>query len=104
MPEYKTDTHTYRLRCGSPMPTMQPGEFVLHTFMAEKGYIEVFACTDTLPASSDFRGQSVDPTGSLISANFSRLNIKGGNLFQGKKVYNPEFIQEDDMDFNPFPA
>jgi hypothetical protein len=85
------------------MPTMQAGEFVLHTFKAEKGYIEVFACTDTLPASRDFRGQSPNPEGSLISASFSRLNIKGGELFQGRKVYNPVFIEENEMDFNPFP-
>lgn len=98
MAEFKTDSYVYRLRAGAPMPTMNNGEFVLHTFMAEYSRIEVFACTESLPASNEFRGQG----GNLVSASFSRLNVKGGNLFQGKKVYNPDFIEEDDLPFNPY--
>jgi hypothetical protein len=81
----------YRLRAGPPMPISAAGSFVLHTFLAEKRKVDIIACTETLPASSDFRGQG----GSLMSASFSRLNIKDGNIFSGKKVYKPTFVQED---------
>lgn len=84
---------TYRLRAGTAMPTMNIGAFVVHTFMAEQSRTEILQCTTTLPSSSDFRGQG----GSLMSANFSRLNIEGGNMFQGKQIYNPIFIEEDEM-------
>ena len=87
------DTTTYKLRAGAPMPIAGTGEFVTHTFMVEKSKIEMFQCTNTLPSSADFRGQG----GSLMSATFSRLNIEDGNLFQGKKVYNPTFIEESEM-------
>lgn len=99
MPEYKTETYTYRLRAAAPMPTMVAGDFVLHTFMAEYGLTEVYACTENLPASKEFRGQG----GNLISASFSRLSSLDGQVFQGKKTYNPEFIEEDALPFNPFP-
>lgn len=98
MPEYSTESEVYKLRAGSPMPTMDSGEFVLHTFMAELSRITIYACTESLPASSEFRGQG----GDLVSASFSRLNIKGGDVFQGKKVYTPDYIEEDDLPFNPF--
>lgn len=86
-------TTTYKLRAGSPMPTGGGGNFVTHTFMAEKSKIEIFQCESALPSSADFRGQG----GDLMSASFSRLSIKDGNLFQGKKVYNPSFIEENEM-------
>lgn len=85
------DITTYRLRAGSIMPVMSAGQFVVHTFMAEQGKTEVFQCISTLPSSSDFRGQG----GNLISANFARLSIEGGKIFQGKKVHNPIFVEED---------
>jgi hypothetical protein len=67
------------------------GDFVLHTFMAEKTKIDMELCTSSLPSSSDFRGQG----GDLISASFSRLkNEGGGELFQGKRVYPPEYVEE----------
>jgi len=91
MPETVYRAQQYRLRAGSPMPTQQTGRFVLHTFMAEMNDIDVIACTSTLPGSEDFRGQG----GSMMSANFSRLNIKGGDVFNGKIVYAPEYIDED---------
>jgi hypothetical protein len=81
---------TYRLRAGSPMPVGTTGDFVLHTFMAEVSNIDIYACTENLPASSQFRGQG----GNLMSANFSRLNVKGGTMFSGKVVYNPSFVDE----------
>jgi len=85
----------YRLRAGSPMPTMRGG-FVIHTFMAEVNKIYSFLCTESLPGSEQFRGQG----GSYISANFSRLNITGGNTFQGKVVDKPKYIEEDGYGFN----
>jgi hypothetical protein len=103
MPEYSTEAYVYRLRAGAPMPTMVHGDFVLHTFMAEYTKMDIIACTETLPSSKDFRGQGAEGPKALISASFSRLNVKGGNLFQGKKVYNPDFIEEDELPFNPFP-
>ena len=90
MVETKYDGKTYRLRAGTPMPTASMGRFVLHTFMGEENDIEIFACTTELPASTEFRGQG----GSLISANYTRLNVVGGNYFSGKKVYSPEYVEE----------
>lgn len=94
MPELVYRGQTYRLRAGAPMPVgAGTGEFVLHTFMAEKSDIDIYACTEYLPASSEFRGQG----GNLMSASFSRLNVKGGRIFSGKKVYNPIFVDEDSI-------
>ena len=84
---------TYKLRSGPPMPIAGGGNFVTHTFMAEKGETEIFQCENQLPSSSSFRGQG----GNLMSASFSRLSIEDGNLFQGKKVYNPTFVEESEM-------
>lgn len=83
----------YRLRAGSPMPTAQYGRFVLHTFMAEVNDIDIVACTESLPGSEEFRGQG----GNLMSANFSRLNVKGGTIFSGKKIYSPTYVDEDSI-------
>lgn len=89
-----SEVTTYKLRAGPPMP-IAGGNFVTHTFMAEKGKTEIFQCENKLPSSSDFRGQG----GDLMSASFSRLSIEDGNLFQGKKVYNPTFVEESEMQF-----
>jgi hypothetical protein len=83
----------YRLRAGSPMPTQTAGRFVMHTFMAEMSDIDVIACTSSLPGSEEFRGQG----GNIMSANFSRLNVKGGEVFSGKIVYAPDYVDEDDI-------
>lgn len=93
MNEVKFEGKEYRLRAGSPMPVRGTGNFVLHTFMAEVNDVDIIACTESLPASSDFRGQG----GNLMSANFTRLNIAGGTIFSGKKVYAPEYVDEDDI-------
>lgn len=83
-------THTYRLRCGMPMP-ITGGRFVLHTFMAEKSQVDIFLCASSLPSSSDFRGQG----GDLVSASFSGLKSEGGGrLFQGKQVHQPIYVTE----------
>jgi len=91
MPELVYRGQTYRLRAGTPMPTSRAGEFVLHTFMAELSDIDIYACTENLPSSSQFRGQG----GTFMSANFSRLNVKGGNIFSGKIVHAPQYVDED---------
>ncbi len=85
----------YRLRAGAPMPVMRGG-FVIHTFMAELNRIDTFVCTENLPGSNEFRGQG----GSYISANFSRLNIRGGESFQGSIIYSPSYIDESGYGFN----
>ena len=93
MPELVYRGQQYRLRAGSPMPVFGGGEFVLHTFMAEISDVDIYACTENLPASSDFRGQG----GNLMSASFSRLNVKGGRIFSGKVVYAPTYVDEDEI-------
>lgn len=82
----------YRLRAGSPMP-IGGDKFVLHTFMAEKSNIDIYAYTENLPGSEQFRGQG----GDLMSASFSRLPNIGGNSFQGKVVYSPSYVDEDSI-------
>jgi len=83
----------YRLRAGTPMPVKGDGSFVLHTFMAEISNIDIIACTESLPASSEFRGRG----GDLMSASFTRLNVVGGTIFSGKKVYKPTYVDEDNI-------
>jgi hypothetical protein len=86
----------YRLRASSPMP-VSGGRLMLHTFGAEVNDVEIYECTQELPPSSDFRGQGLG--GSLVSANFSRLGDRDGH-FQGRKIYTPDYIQEDELGFN----
>lgn len=88
-----SEVTTYKLRAGPPMPIAGGNSFVTHTFMAEKGRTEIFQCESGLPSSLDFRGQG----GNLMSASFSRLSIEDGNLFQGKKVHSPTFVEESEM-------
>ncbi len=98
--EVTYESDQYRLRAGSPMPikinNSGSASFVLHTFMAEKNKILAVACTEILPASSDFRGQG----GDLMSASFSRVSSKTGKVFTGKKVYNTTYVDEDDITVN----
>lgn len=82
----------YRLRAGAPMP-VGGGGFVLHTFMAEINDVDLFACTTSIPGSEQFRGQG----GNMMSANFTRLNTKGGEYFSGKIVYAPTYTEEGGM-------
>lgn len=93
------DIKQYRLRASSPMPVAEGsygGEFVLHTFMAEVSYVDIYECTEHLPGSGQFRGQG----GSLMSASFSRLGDRSGNVFQGRVVHAPEYIDEGQLGFN----
>ena len=83
----------YRLRAGTPMPVGGGGSFVLHTFMAEVNDVVMFACTTSLPGSDQFRGQG----GNMMSANFSRIGSRGGDVFSGKIVYAPTYVEEEDI-------
>lgn len=85
---YKGEQFT--LRAGSPMPCSD-GTQVLHTFMAEKNKIVIYAYTTSIVGSNSFRGQG----GTLISANYSRLPDIGGDIFQGKTVETPSYVDED---------
>jgi len=78
----------YKLRAGAPMPI--GGTFILHTFGAEIYKVEIHTVTDSIVGSNKFRGQG----GDLISASYTRLNDRSGNLFSGKLVYNPTFVDE----------
>jgi len=86
----------YKLRTSNPMPTSTRGHFVLHTFMAALQDSDIETCTDELPSSSDFVGQG----GNLTSANFSRLPIGGGGLFQGKTSDVETYDEEGVWGFN----
>lgn len=85
---------TYKLRSGAPLSEgiQGAGTFYLHTFMAEQTEIDTYAYTELLPESNDFRGQF----GDYMSANFSRINERGGNAFSGKMTYPPTFIEEEE--------
>ena len=93
MAEKIHESTQYRLRAGSPMPVMQKGRFVLHTFMAETSKIEFISCTEELPGSSQFRGQG----GDLMTAKFSQLSVKGGGVFSGQRTYPPIYVDEDSI-------
>jgi hypothetical protein len=81
----------YRLRAGTPMPVEGSNNFKYHTFMAEKYEVWNYLATQTLPRSSDFRGQG----GNLTSASFSRVSDNTGKIFSGRKVFSPTIIEED---------
>jgi hypothetical protein len=96
MAEVSYTGQIYRLRASSPMPVSY-GRLMLHTFGAEVNDVEIYECTQELPASHEFRGQGLG--GNLISANYSRLGDVDGH-FQGRKVYVPDYIDEDALGFN----
>lgn len=89
--EIKTTGKVYKLRSGSPIPTVN-GNFILQTFMSEQNEIDQYIITDQLPSSNDLRGVG----GPYASAKFNRLPGAGGNNFTGQSVLNPEFKDEDD--------
>ena len=92
MAEIKVEGETYKLRAGSPMP-IGIGDFVIHTFMAERTQVDTYLYTNDLKGSEEFRGQG----GDYISANFSRILDVGGNSFQGTVNHNPVFVEEGEM-------
>ena len=94
-PDVTYDGVSYRLRAGAPMSKGKQGagDFFVHTFMAEENEFTVYGYTETLPRSTDFRGQG----GDLVSGQFSRLSSNDGLGFSGKTTNKPNFIEETDI-------
>jgi hypothetical protein len=91
----------YRLRASSPMPVAEgdyAGNFVIHTFMAEVSYVDIYECTSFLPGSDEFRGQGL--AGGLVSASFSRTGDRSGDVFKGRAVHAPSYVDESSLGFN----
>ena len=80
---------TYTLRSGAPMP-VGGSSFILQTFMGEESEVFNYLYTETLPDSSEFRGQG----GDYISGSFNRLQNKGGDSYAGRLVENPKYVEE----------
>ena len=80
---------TYQLRAGSPMP-IGGSSFILQTFMGEESDVVNYLYTNTLPNSSEFRGQG----GGLVSGSFNRLQDKGGDAYSGRVTHNPDYVDE----------
>ena len=89
------ESKQYKLRAGAPMPIGDAGagEFITYTFMAEDIDIDIIAYTETINESADFRGQ----LGDLTSASFSRIVATNVEAYNGKREYNPTYIEEDDI-------
>ncbi len=85
----------FRLRAGAPMPIGTAQTFKLHTFGSETNLVDMYDCTTSLPASSEFRGQGLG--GDYISASFSKLGAKEGSYLQGRTVYAPTYGDEEDF-------
>lgn len=85
----------YKLRAGGPSSrgNQGAGDFYVHTFMAEQIPVDIYLCTDTLPASTDFRGQG----GDYVGGQFSRLGDRSGQLFGGSVTYESEYIEETNL-------
>jgi hypothetical protein len=96
MAESSFTGEVYRLRASSPMPVSR-GRLMLHTFGAEVNDVIIYECTQSLPPSSDFRGQGTG--GLLVSASFTRLGDKDGH-FSGRKVFAPRYGNESAFGFN----
>lgn len=93
--EVKTSEYTYRLRASSPMP-LGNGAFLLQGFGGEYAETINYVYTEYLPRSEDFRGNDhIGNTGTYISANFSRIQDKNAESFQGKVNDDYEFIDEE---------
>ena len=85
----------FKLRAGPPMPVgVGTGEFVLQKFGVDKYQIIIQPTTDTIVDSSAFRGQG----GPYISASYSRLQDKSGNIFSARLVKSPTFEDESVLD------
>lgn len=85
----------YRLRAGAPMPVgAGGGRFILQTFGVDHYKITIQPTTKEILSSSDFRGQG----GSYVSANYTRLQDKSGEMFSGRLVKSPIFESESSVD------
>jgi len=90
----------YRLRASAPMPFGKDVKnFVWHTFKAEVNDIDIYDCyTDNLPGSEEFRGQGGEKA--YMSAQFTRVGVAGTEVFTGRIVYSPTYIEENELGFN----
>jgi hypothetical protein len=100
---YEGGGQQYTLRASGPMPIYAgqapgniPDSYVIHSFGADLSTIDIYECTETLLASTEFQGQG----GNLTSASFSSVGDREGKVFQGRAVYYPEFITESQLGFN----
>mgnify|MGYP001769035415 CR=1 FL=1 len=82
--------YSYRLRAGSPMPIATPGEFVIHSFMAEYHIQDTDTCATRLLASTAFRGQG----GGYSAANYSRIVSAGEPVYNASESLNFKYIEE----------
>lgn len=80
----------YRLRAGQPMPIATPGNFVLHSFMAEYNEQESNTCTNSLLTSVDFRGQG----GGYSAANYTRISAAGEPVYNASETRNFKYTEE----------
>lgn len=94
--EIVVEGELFKLRAGSPMP-IGVGEFVTHTFKAERTKVDTYLYTNSLKSSTQFRGQSTseDSEHDYVSANFSRMLDKGGESYQGSVKHAPVSVDED---------
>ena len=100
---YEGGGQQYTLRASGPMPIYNsaaaggvPDSYVIHSFGADLSTIDIYECTETLLASTEFQGQG----GNLTSASFSSVGDREGKVFQGRSVHYPDFIREDSLGFN----
>lgn len=82
--------YSYRLRAGSPMPISTPGEFVIHSFMAEYHIQDTDTCAIKLLGSSSFRGQG----GGYSAANYSRIVSAGEPIYNATESLNFKYVEE----------
>lgn len=80
----------YRLRGGQPMPVSRAGEFVLHSFMAEKHEQDSDTCATNFLRSSAFRGQG----GTYSAANYTRLVAAGDPIYSASETHNFKYVEE----------
>ncbi len=72
------------------MPIARRGEFVLHSFMAEKQVQDSDSCATELLPSSAFRGQA----GGYSAANYSRIVAKGPSIYKASETANVKYVEE----------
>lgn len=82
--------YSYRLRAGSPMPTSDVGNFVLHSFMAEGQDLFNDTCANSLLSSGSFRGQG----GPFVSANYTRIVSSGEKIYRASESESSIYIEE----------
>jgi hypothetical protein len=90
-------TYRYRLRSSGAVP-INPAEFLVQTFGAQRNRLTTWPATTTITRSDEFIGASI--VGEYTSANFQRLPYltQGGQwIFSGQTVGKDEFIDEDQI-------